>query len=702
MTGRKNRAVMVAALFAGTGLGHAVPAMAQDTQTAGEAGSPDIVVTAQRREERIVDVPISISAIGARDIERRGVTSLDSLQTSVPGLRLVDIGIGTQRIQLRGISQFLGLPTVGNYIDEFSINNFSAAGVSDIRLLDMERVEVLRGPQPTLYGEGSMGGTIRYVTASPDLARIGGSAEAQINTIDGGEAGYRAEAVLNLPLVEDKVGIRFAAAREQVGGYVDVPAGNDVNDARYTTLRGKLLVKPSDGFSLSLLIQHQVASQMYKNYSERDYDSDALVASPLRQSYTLGNLVATYDFGAVTLLSSTGYLRNRSRSVDDSGEYYNTFVFGAPVLTSAIGESVARLSKFSQEVRLTTNATGPFRLATGVVYARGRTDSDLSGGSDPAIPGLDYVITGPQVSKSWAVYGDLSYDVTDAVKVEIGGRYFHDRRTSDTVLQIPSLGITSPTVQSGSFNSFNPRASISIKTSADGTIYANAAKGFRSGGFNTVTSPLTPPTYGPEKLWSYEIGTKQALFDRRMFLEISVYYNDYKGVQAVFPQSATISATTNSGKASGPGVDVTLQGKLRSDLSVSASVGYNHLRFDTTGIDRRKGEPLDMVPDWTWSAAIDYEPLIGSDTRLLAHLDYGYSDAARITLHSAVLDQVSFTQSRAILNARLGVDLGRLKPYVFANNLTNTARIVNPAFGAYFEPVYTRPRTIGAGVRVQF
>lgn len=693
--------MLMSALLAG-GFAGAMPAMAQDAPAAEEAGSPDIVVTAQRREERIVDVPISISAIGSRDIERRGVTSLDSLQTSVPGLRLVDIGVGTQRIQLRGISQFLGLPTVGNYIDELSINNFAAGGVSDMRLLDMERVEVLRGPQPTLYGEGSMGGTIRYVTASPDLTRISGSAEGQVNTVDGGEAGYRAEAVLNLPLVEDKVGIRFAAAREQVGGYVDVPAGNNVNDARYTTLRGKLLLKPSDAFTLSLLVQHQVANQAYKNYSEENYDSDAVVASPLRQSYTLGNLVATYDFGPVTLLSSTGYLRNKSRSVDDSGEYYNMFVFGAPVLTSAVGESATRLSKFSQEVRLTTNATGPFRLTAGAVYVHGRTNSDLSGGSEPAIPGLDYVISGPQISKSWAVYGDLGYDITDAIKVEVGGRYFHDRRSSDTVLEIPSLGLSSPTVQSGSFDSFNPRASISIKTSADGTIYANAAKGFRSGGFNTVTSPLTPPTYGPEKLWSYEIGTKQALFDRRLFLEVAVYYNDYKGVQAVFPQSATISATTNSGKASGPGVDVTLQGKVMRDLSISASVGYSHLRFDTTGIDRRKGEPLDLVPDWTWSAAIDYEPLIGGETRLLAHLDYGYSDKARITLHSPVLDQVSFTESRAVLNARLGVDLGRLKPYVFANNLTNTSRIVNPAFGAYFEPVYTRPRTIGAGVRVQF
>jgi outer membrane receptor protein involved in Fe transport len=693
--------MLMSALLAG-GFAGAMPAMAQDAPAAEEAGSPDIVVTAQRREERIVDVPISISAIGSRDIERRGVTSLDSLQTSVPGLRLVDIGVGTQRIQLRGISQFLGLPTVGNYIDELSINNFAAGGVSDMRLLDMERVEVLRGPQPTLYGEGSMGGTIRYVAASPDLTRVSGSAEAQVNTVDGGEAGYRAEAVLNLPLVEDKVGIRFAAAREQVGGYVDVPAGNNVNDARYTTLRGKLLLKPSDAFTLSLLVQHQVANQAYKNYSEEDYDSDAIVASPLRQSYTLGNLVATYDFGPVTLLSSTGYLRNKSRSVDDSGEYYNMFVFGGPVLTSAVGESATRLSKFSQEVRLTTNATGPFRLTAGAVYVHGRTNSDLSGGSEPAIPGLDYVISGPQISRSWAVYGDLGYDITDAIKVEVGGRYFHDRRSSDTVLEIPSLGLSSPTVQSGSFNSFNPRASISIKTSADGTIYANAAKGFRSGGFNTVTSPLTPPTYGPEKLWSYEIGTKQALFDRRLFLEVAVYYNDYKGVQAVFPQSATISATTNSGKASGPGVDVTLQGKVMRDLSISASVGYSHLRFDTTGIDRRKGEPLDLVPDWTWSAAIDYEPLIGGETRLLAHLDYGYSDKARITLHSPVLDQVSFTESRAVLNARLGVDLGRLKPYAFANNLTNTSRIVNPAFGAYFEPVYTRPRTIGAGVRVQF
>lgn len=692
----------------------AAPAGAQSM--AGSSAAPDaqatasneIVVTAQRREERLVDVPLAVRAVTADEIARRNVTSLSDMQSAVPSLRVVELGVGTQRTQMRGVSQFLGLPTVGNYVDEFSINNFAASGTPDVRLIDMQRVEVLRGPQPVLYGESSMGGTIRYVTAKPDLDAFGGHAEGEVSTIDNGATGYRVLGVLNLPLVSDKVGLRLAAAREKVGGWIDAPTaaggGKNVNGADYTTLRGKLLIEPDERLSLSVMAMHQEGDQRFKNFSDEDYVTDAAVPSPLKQKYSFGNFVAQYHAQGATILLSTGLMRLNGRTVDDSAAYYNKFVFGEPVLTTALGDSRARLDKFSQELRITSDIEGPVSYLFGAIYTNGRTRSAISGRTTPAIPGFEYDIDQRERSSSWAFYGSVGLDLGDRLHLDAGGRYFLDNRSSRSVTTLldllgPDMPLVVPSDQSRQFHSFNPRVALTFKTGAEGTIYVSAAKGFRSGGFNL----LGQPAYDPERLWTYEAGLKQAFLGGRLYLELAGYYNRYNNVQSVSPLTgSTITATTNSGRASGPGVDATVSARPLRDLSLSGNLGFSRIRFDTSTTDRFKGEPLDLVPDWTYNIAVDYTPRLSERVRLIGHADYGFSDKARITLHTPVLDQIAYTEARAQLNARIGVSFGGVEAYVFGTNLTNTSRIVNPAFGGYFEPIYTRPRTIGAGLKADF
>lgn len=681
-------------------------AQGQEQTVAGEkpeVAPADIIITAQRRSERLVNVPIAITAITGGDIERRGVTTLSDMQTLVPGLRIQDIGVGTERVQLRGVSQFLGLPTVGLYLDEFSVANFGPSGSADVTLLDLQRIEVLRGPQPTLYGEGSMGGTIRYVTADPDLTHVSGHAEGNINTVSHGKIGYLAEGILNVPLATDTVGLRIAGLQERQGGYIKGPMGNDLNPTTKTAIRGKLLVRPTPELTISAMVLHQDEHQPTKNFSNKDYVTAEAFDLPVNQKYTLGNLIASYDFGPVTLLSSTGLLHLDSRSVDDLGPFYNTFIFGAPVFTSALADTRGTFRKFSEEARVTSNAPGPFRYVVGGVYTHGKTHSNGDDETDPLIPGFAFVDLLDTSSEIWAAYANGSLDVTPKLQIDAGARYFHDRRTQHDNLTLVGLPIPpSITDQEGTFHSFNPRVAITYKT-ANGIIFANAAKGFRSGGFNQVIDPSTPPTFGPEKLWTYEVGTKQSLFHNRLLVELEGYYNDYKAIQAVVVQGAgTFAATTNGGNAHGPGVDVSFFAKATKDLSFSGSLGYNQVRYATTTVDRRKGEPLDLVPDWTYSLAADYQPRISARARLNAHLDYGFTDKAFIILHAGFLDQIAPTQSRAILNARLGVNFERYEAFVFGSNLTNTARIQNPAFGGYFEPIYTRPRTLGVGLKADF
>ncbi len=710
------------ALLGSTALFGSIPTavQAQDTPVVSTILA-EIVVTAQRREQRLIEVTSSVSAFTGDDIQSRGIGDLSALQASIPGLRMVDIGPGQQRIQLRGVSQYQGLPTVGNYLDEFSLNNRSAQGVPEIRLLDIERVEVLRGPQPVLYGEGSMGGTIRYITKNPDLSSVSAVALAELNTVKGGEAGWRAEGIVNMPLAEDKVGLRIAATRDEDGGWIDGPLGRNANDRTTTTIRGKLLFTPSEALTISLLGLYNESEQDIKSYSFNGRDTLQINPSPSRQKYKLGNIEIGYDLGPVTLLSVTGYLNQDSRSVDDSTSFYQT-LFGGPLLEDALTDAIGEMDKWSQEFRLTSNGDGPLQYLLGLSYTHSKTDGVTYGTGVSLIPGLpagslglEFDLASKTKSKIWAFFGNVSYKLNDSLTFEAGGRYFRDKVVAGDASIFYDLGgpgvdiITPLTYKDASFESFNPRASLSLDTGSSGIVYISAAKGYRSGGFNGAAAglPGVSPTIEPEKLWTYEIGSKQSLFDNKVYLEVSAYYNDYTNIQLnqFVPAMPGRAFVQNGGKASGPGVDFILQAALQDDLRLSLTAGWNRLRFDTDSADKLKGDPADLVPDWNLSASFDYEPRLTDSTTLIVHADIGYVDKAQIILRSLTgsgLNAVAPSNSRTTANVRLGARYENFETYIYANNLFNTLKIVNPAFGAFFEPIYTQPRTIGIGAKAAF
>lgn len=690
------------------------PARAQDQAPAAAAESEesfpgDIIVTAQRREERLRDVPVAISAITADDIASRGVTDLDQMQAAIPGLRLVDIGPGSRRIQLRGVSQFQGLPTVGNYLDEFSLNPYAASGVAEVRLLDMERIEVLRGPQPVLYGEGAMGGSIRYITASPDLNDFAANALGEVQSVRDGATGYRFEGVINAPIVQDKLGLRIAAAREKAPGWIDGRLGNNLNETETTTVRAKLLARPSDALSVSLLGLYNRSSQPVKSFSDGNYETSAVVPSPTRQRYALGILDVDLDVGPFTVKSVTGYMDQTSRSVDDSARFYND-LFGAPLLRTAITDADGTLKKFSQELRVTSNGAGPFRYVFGASYTWGKTESVTDGSGETNVPGLPATALGlvfrqdtAQTSKIWAFFGNASYDLGSRLTIDAGGRYFIDERSQEggiTFTGVPSGPI--PVYAPRTFKSFNPRVAITFKTGDSGNIYASVARGFRSGGFNQINAPQVLPTFDPEKLWTYEIGAKQSLLGNSLYVEASLYFQDYKNIQANQFVNPTVATVVNSGSADGPGFDLSIVAKPSRDFSVAASLGYSKLRFTTNTSDRLKGEALDLVPDWNWSIAVDYTPQLSDAIRLIAHADLNFIDEAKISIRQPGFTQIAPTDARVIANLRLGLDFGRWQGYAFMNNAFDETKRLNPAFGAFPDPIWTRPRSVGLGVRAGF
>lgn len=705
------RCSLYAALLSGAAFSAPTFAQEQEAPTSrAEDNENVIIVTATLREERLETVPIAVAAIGEDEIVNRGANDLGDLQASVPALRLVDIGPGSQRIQLRGVSQFQGLPTVGNYVDEFSVNNIGPSGAPEVQLFDMQRVEVLRGPQPVLYGEGSMGGTIRYISRDPSLDEFEYDGFAEVGFIDGGEESFRGSVGLSAPIAPGVAGIRLAGFINEAGGWTDGPPGENINDIQTTALQGKLLIEPSSDLSISLLGLYSDRSQDFKSYSVDGENTNQRFGSLAEQEYWLTNLQVSYDVGPFTVLSSTGYLDLDGRSIDDSGPFFNE-LFGAPLLVNALSDSIGNTTKFSQELRITSNSSGPFSYLFGAIYSDTDAAGIIIGTGESAVPGLPAEALGvvfdvdqAQESETWAFYGNLAYDLSDWLTLEAGGRYFRDKRTIFSDFQIAGFPMMPVFEGSDTFDTFNPRVSLTADT-GNGIVFVSAAKGFRSGGFNGAGAPADLQTFEPEELWTYEVGTKQTVLDDTLFFEASVYYNDYTNVQSndINPNNPGQALAVNSGEASGLGFDFGFRATPSPEFSVSGSLGYNNMRFDTDTVSNLEGDPLDLVPDWNASMAVDWTPQISDNVELLAHADINFTDAAQITLRSLTFPTaIEESQERTLVNGRLGALINdRFEVYGFVQNLFDEQRIVLPSFGAFFEPIFTQPRTVGVGVRIR-
>jgi iron complex outermembrane recepter protein len=704
------RQSLVILLTGASALG-ALPAKAQVAQNEA-AALEEIIVTAQRREERLIDVPIAISAVTAQDLEQRGARRLQDLQFSIPGLNIVETSPGSERLQIRGISQQAGLPTVATYIDEMNMNPNAVTGGVDIRSVDLERIEVLKGPQPTLYGEGSMGGTIRYITANPDLEQLVARGTAEIGAVKNGNTAYRGEAAVSVPIAPGTFAVRVAGAYEYTGGYIDTPRGDDQNGTRYTTGRIKALFQASETFSISAMYMHHEWDQKDASYGFKNgtYNYLNSFAQPAKGQYDVINLVGTLDLGFAEFTSSTGYLKSKGRI-----DVY--FPFGFPLGGGVIlpldssTRSAGEFKRWTQEFRLTSSGEGPFKWLVGATYTDDKSKSGFS-----FLPVTAPIVLAPgQTSEAWAIYGEGTYTFGIA-SLTLGARYYSDDRSN------------AARTDSNKFNTFNPRVNLSVKTGDSGLVYLNAAKGFRSGGFNTPG--LFAPgeeTYDPEKLWTYEGGFKQQFLDRKLSIEGSIYYHDYDGIQSILlptDNSPRIGRTINSGVARGWGQELSIVARPDSTLTATFTVGHNDLSYRSASLAVRPGDRLDNVPTWTTSAALDYRKPISETVTIFANASIahtsGFTSTLRLfgdqTFNGVFVPGLGIVQrdgtrfptivralARNTVNARFGAEFGSITAFVYGQNLTNDFNSVY-AGGVIQESqgARPRPRTLGAGVSFNF
>ena len=701
---------VLASGLAAAAVGLAAPALAQEAQP-----SEEIIVTAQRYEQRLQDVPASVSVLSGRTLDDQGAGNLEDVQFSVPGLSANSYAPGYGFIQLRGVASNLGSATVGQYFNEMPITGDVGQGTLDIRTFDLARVEVLRGPQPTLYGESSMGGALHYVPAAPDLQNYSTAFEAETGAVQDGEQSYRANAVLNLALGHGVVGLRLSGQYERDGGWIDdLPSGrSDINRSTVGTVRATLLVRPDANTDFTLVGMHQELDQLAQNFGTNRV-SNAVAPEFDNDDYDLVNGVLRHDFGGVDFTYSLGFIdRHQSNSFDISAFYIPVldapfpFGFGFPVgyITEIglLGDTNFRI--VTNEARLSSRQNGLLDWTIGA-YSRSSDSHELISdetGPNPA----GFVLVGGDTrrkSDSWAIYGDATLHLSPALSLLVGARYYEDHKTFASSLT--NFGFSSLDNGDGTFSTFNPRLSVSYAFSRESMVYFNVAKGFRSGGFNSQAAggglPV-PPTYSPDKLWSYEIGTHQQFLGGRLAFDGAVYYEDWRDViSSEFLGASTFTIITNGGQASGYGVDLSASYRPTDGLTLTGTYGWNNVEYTTTTADKNSGDPIDFAVQQSYSASLDYRrPVLGS-VNGYARLDFQHADAAQITLRNFG-GQVVPMPARNLVNVRLGVEIGSYDLSLFANNaLDEDHPVIKAPFGVLTEDVEARPREIGVTLRGHF
>ena len=670
------------------------PATAQRVPSSAAVGeaeqlseASDIIVTAGRREQKLIDVPMSISALPQSELDRRGVDSLLDLARVVPGLVVSELGPGQNRIFLRGIANGNSLTSlVGVYLDEIPVTGASL-GQLDLQLVDLERVEVLRGPQGTLYGQGSAGGTVRFITRQPDLDAFSGAADVTAYATRHGDFSGKLTGHLNLPIVADRFGIRISGTLADLGGWIDQPAAGrkDINDQLVRNVRVKSLWKPADGLSVeATVVVHRNRGDGVTVGADRNYDvaypnGDPLARQRFFDRYTIYNATIGYEFGGVKLMSSTSYVRT------------NRFTAGGaqklPGLETFLKDAF-QTKAFTQEVRLSSSGTRDLNWIVGAFFTDETVDRQLlidlySGGEKGAV-----ALIATDKSRTISVFGDASYKVADGLDLGVGLRYFHDRRRS----------ISDPLALSGTFKSLNPRFYLSYDVADGIKAYANVAKGFRSGGF---LGDEAASTFDPEKVWSYEVGTKGSR--GRFRWDVAAFYTQYKGYQAFVLVSDVFGGLVNAGDAEIYGIDATLAVEpIRNlTLEVNANVTDTKLvKVDPNSTSNVRGDRLDFVPDYTLAVSAEYRFDWASELPGFVRLDYSQIGKASLTDRSLGLIRVP-TATLNLLNARLGLQHGRWEAELFGENLLSENGLQDPlaALGLGVRP---RPRTIGVKLRTSF
>jgi iron complex outermembrane recepter protein len=670
------------------------------------SGLEEVIVTAQRREQRLIDTPISIGVLTGSDVDRSGVRSVSEILGQFSGVSVAQNKPGRTIIAIRGVQpEYFSSSTVGYYLDEVPFAFNIRSELPDLNAFDLERVEVLRGSQGTLYGVNAMSGVVRVLTNNANLNEF--EAKGRVRASDTAEGGnnYGGDFAVNVPLVRGKLAVRGVASYSDMSGYIDSTfAGrSDINDLQAEAYRFKVNYQPTEnasvvfGFSRSIVengAPSETRSGLTTPSSDQQFD---------RRVYNTYNLIAGYTWSNVSLLSSTAYVDYQADS--------STELQVPPPLR--LFDQRLSLKSFSQEVRLSSNTSGPWQWSAGGFY-KDTTETVFQ--DAPTLFPAPFIIK-PD-SESYAFFGELTRSFGDG-KVEVtgGARYFADEQLKPN---LSNFGAALTPAQPAKYDRMTGRLVASYKPQSDRTYYASVATGFRSGLTRDAAVAAVNPNFPgakPDSLISYELGTKGALLQGAIVYDAAVYYTDWKDIQQQLriPVGATsFSLVVNGGRASGVGFDTGVTYYPTSAFSLRAAIGWSDLKFaeDVLSFDRGSGRNVLLFPEdgrinsspaWTGSIGGNYRIsalLDGMDIVLSSTYAYRSTLEAR-TLSGATLIETSSEDLRE-LNARLGLESDQWSVELYADNLLDERAALSPSNITTGMSDRQRPRTIGVQLDYHF
>lgn len=701
------------------------PTAPQSAATAETPQQGEIVVTASRRSQNLQDVPMSITAVTAKSLENKVATTFFDYATSIPNLSFSVGGVGAssgRSVAIRGIAD---VNTTGFYIDDSPLSESL-----DPKILDVERIEVLRGPQGTLYGARSLGGTVRLITVQPDASETSGRLHGSLSTTHNTDRpNYQLDGAINLPVIKDRIGLRIVGLRQYDAGYYsrtfDTAGGGTKtvrNVARSVTngFSASALVNLTDDLSITPRVLYQSTKLNGYPLADVAVNNSSVVPNVLRVSsldqrrkfdlpeltedkWFLGTVDVKLKKSFGTFSYATTIFRRRNRDLEDQSDFIAA-AFGLSDQLPTTIEVRHPMNSFTQEVRFASSFKGPVQIVAGAFYNNIQSDE----WSPPnIIPGLDAALGGafgtdfvyqknwPTTQKDYALYGEVNWALVPKLTAILGGRLFKTETTSSiTGLGIVYGGSDSRSARTLKENGFTPKASLQYEFSRGNQIYATVAKGFRPGGPNQLFPSffgcpeelaglaLTPETaafYKSDTVWSYEAGAKVTMLDRKLRASVSGFRVDWNNIQQKVQLQCGFDFKNNSGKARSQGFELELTANPVDGLTIGAGGGYVDAKFTESsgGSKFKAGDLIPQVPKWNFNFSGDYRHEVSAGVEGFVHADYAYVSSSNSSINANVNPATGrlvprIRPSYQIANARIGVSIdNRYEIALFAKNLTD-------------------------------
>ncbi len=696
-----------------------------------------VIVTAQKRPSPEREVAGSVTALQGEQLEQRGAVGYEEYLREAPGVQYNKGESGYSTVSIRGLATSTGVATTqgttGVYIEDVPFTDpYSVIALPDLGAFDLERVEVLHGPQGVLFGSASLGGAIRFVLNKPDLKHTDGDVQITGSHTSGGGANYGASGMANIAADDHTFGVRLVAYDRQDSGYIrNVTTSQDrVNETRQQGGRALATWKPVAGLTVTGIVmteQSRISDSSAVSPDPDRYEIDVAVRQPRTLTTDFGNLQVNYELGDALLTSNTGYLKKKTEVTTDVGRSFDA-LFGN-LATDLSSTSNNDASAFSQEFRVANREPGAFNWMGGLFFQRFREhyDGKFSGNGVTAAAETLYggAFTLPLVgaltpddsfysqdigstAKETAAFGEVDWKFADRWSLTAGARAYKTQIDQDSDLSglVSFLSFGAPTTtmsNSTSDHGVTPKLSLKYTTASGDMWYALASKGYRFGGLNMIppkAGTSNPTSFKSDNLWNYETGVRLAFLDKKLFLDVTGFLMDWKNAQFTVLRSDNFAYVDNVGKARSTGAEIALRVRPISTLTLSAGASYIDAKTEVASAQAPSGARLPGTPHTQGFGDATYQFSGPFGSYGTASLSYSF-----VSKYFNDLQQTAQLGGYGVADLNLGFGFDKYEVTLFARNLANEKGKIGataaPGLG-YADYYLTKPRSIGVSLRADF